>query len=100
MASKRAIIRQLQEELGAADAELRRLAPLIAQAYEMQVTIAALLERLTPDGAAILPQDLRQQAIDGEWGYETMIVETEPDKPMIVRLRKQAATKLRFPDAP
>ena len=101
MASKRAIIRQLQDAVADLEARLAQAQGLAQQAFERQVLIACLLERLATDGACILPIELRQQALDESWGYETMIVETEKDNPMIVRILKTAhRPNLKLPGVP
>lgn len=91
MTSKRQMIRDLQE----ANADLRdRLAhaqPLAQQAFERQILVACLLEHLAPNGACILPLEIRQRALQEAWGYETMVIDSEADHPMIVRISNKPA---------
>jgi len=88
MASKREIIRNLQATVEDLSRRLAQAEHLAQQSFERQILIAALLDHLAEDGACILPLLTRQMALEEAWGYETMIVESEHDKPMIVRLLK------------
>lgn len=88
MASKRQQIRQMQEAIDGLRSDLAQAQHLAQQSFERQVLIACLLERLTDGGGCILPIEMRQRALDEAWGYETMIVEAEEDKPMVVRILK------------
>lgn len=90
MASQRQTIRDLQNANRELRVDLARAQDQAKQSFERQLLIACLLERLATDGACILPLDLRQMAMSGSWGYETMIVQSEDDHPMVIRLLKGA----------
>ena len=88
-------VRHLQRALAEANAENAQLRHALAEAqthgWTLQMVCAAILEKLTDDGAVVLTVEERRPALEEEWGIETSVLDKEEYKPMIVRIVKGAS---------
>lgn len=80
-------LKALEERLSAAQ---QAYLEVVREATKLRYLCACLLRRLTEDDAAVIPLELRREAMEGDWAVETEILEDEL-RPMVVRLRRLGA---------
>lgn len=81
-------LRRALAEANAHNASLQhRLSELQAHTWTLQMVCAAVLEKLTDNGAIVLTLEERKAALEGGWGIETTLLPDE-SKPMIVRIMR------------
>ncbi len=88
MSTSKKALRQALTESNAENQLLKhQLREIQVHGWTLQMVCAAVLEKLTDDGALMLTLEERKAAMDGGWGFETQVLEDEA-QPMIVRVRK------------